>query len=322
MLKLCLSYRREDSAAIAGRIRDRLVAHYGADAVFMDIDDIPIGVDFKKHIDGVLRQSDILLAVVGPKWLGTEVTGLARIHRKGDPVRVEVQTALQAPIPVIPVLVDGAKMPGETDVPKSLKEFAVRNAAEVESGRDFSVHMDRLIRSIDRILAEQGKGPISANTVSDWRTSSSNLPAGDVASQSSESQANSWLPYLSKYLVAPLILMMLAHYLIIMKFDLNAFYLRVAAVIIPLSVGFLLYWHGRQGAGSALILGASVGLAAVILMLVIVGILDNRAIVPPTSLEWQESAEYLVSIALATLAGNLLARLLRNVKLTKSSRAR
>src|SRR5262245_6875292 len=121
MPRMFLSYRRADAAAITGRIFDRLVARYGRDVVFMDIDDIPIGTDFKKYVDGILRKCDVLLAVVGTKWLGAEVVGTPRIFVEADPVRNELLSALRLNIPIIPVLVDGAKMPEEKDLPNDLK---------------------------------------------------------------------------------------------------------------------------------------------------------------------------------------------------------
>lgn len=70
MPRITISYRRDDSGVITGRIFDRLAAHYGRESVFRDIDNIPPGADFRKHIDQVLDDSDIVLAVVGPKWVG------------------------------------------------------------------------------------------------------------------------------------------------------------------------------------------------------------------------------------------------------------
>ena len=72
MSKIIISYRRSDSAPVAGRIFDRLVQHYGKDSVFMDIDNIPFGTDFRKHIQNVISNSDVVIAVVGPKWLGMQ----------------------------------------------------------------------------------------------------------------------------------------------------------------------------------------------------------------------------------------------------------
>src|SRR3954466_2001019 len=100
MPTIAISYRRADSAAIAGRISDRLVAHYGRDSVFMDIDNIPEGADFRVQITDILSKSDVVLALVGRQWVGERSKNWwggrtkSRIHDEGDLVRFEVQTAL------------------------------------------------------------------------------------------------------------------------------------------------------------------------------------------------------------------------------------
>jgi hypothetical protein len=160
MAQIIVSYRRADSDAIAGRIRDRLANHFGENSIFMDIDSIPFGIDFRDHIQEALRQNDILIAVIGPKWLGLGKGGHARIMEETDPVRLELETALSQGSPVIPVLVNGARMPKPSELPDSLKDLAYRNAADVDAGRDFHQHMDRLIRSMDRILAAKSKSPL------------------------------------------------------------------------------------------------------------------------------------------------------------------
>jgi hypothetical protein len=157
MPKIIISYRRSDSDAIAGRIRDSLASHYGEDSVYMDIDSVPFGIDFRDHIRDALFNNDILVAVVGPRWVGPAKGAHLRIKEENDPVRIEVETALERDIPVIPVLVNGAVMPKPSDLPAGLTNFAYRNAAEVDTGRDFHPHMDRLIRSMDRILQSKGK---------------------------------------------------------------------------------------------------------------------------------------------------------------------
>jgi hypothetical protein len=84
MPRIALSYRRADTSAMAGRIFDRLVVRYGDDSVFMDIDSIPFGVDFREHIRTTLLQSDVLLVLIGPGWLGDGGNARARIHHKAD----------------------------------------------------------------------------------------------------------------------------------------------------------------------------------------------------------------------------------------------
>ena len=91
--KIIVSYRRTD-AAMAGRIFDRLVQRFGKKSLFIDIDNIPFGGDFRRHIDDALKSSDLLIALVGPRWAGGEGKD-AKITREADPVRVEIETALK-----------------------------------------------------------------------------------------------------------------------------------------------------------------------------------------------------------------------------------
>lgn len=152
MAKITISYRRADSDAIAGRIRDRLAHHYGDDAIFMDIDSIPLGVDFRTQIQETLSQVEILLVIIGPRWRGPRSDGEFRIFDATDPCRVEVEQGLERGIPTIPVLVNDAEVPCPDELPESLQRLSYHNAAIVDAGRDFHQHMDRLIRSIDQIL--------------------------------------------------------------------------------------------------------------------------------------------------------------------------
>jgi hypothetical protein len=146
MTKIAVSYRRSDSAAITGRIVDRLVAHYGTDSVFRDIESIPLGIDYRKYISGALASTDILLAIVGPQWAGRTSDGDTRIQHESDLVRIEVETALQKGIPVVPVLVGNATMPHPSDLPVGLHDFSYRNAVKVDALEDFDDQVTRLMR--------------------------------------------------------------------------------------------------------------------------------------------------------------------------------
>jgi hypothetical protein len=159
---IVLSYRRDDSKWIAGRIFDRLEDHYGKGHIFMDIDSIPVGLDFREHLQQSLARCDILLAVIGPRWLGTDEHGHHAVADETDWVRIEIETALVKKIPVIPILIDRLRMPKPSDLPETLRDFAFRQAAEVDSGVDFRPHVERLIRSIDQHL--QGHRPALATT--------------------------------------------------------------------------------------------------------------------------------------------------------------
>jgi hypothetical protein len=153
MPTVIVSYRRSDSRWITGRIADRLERDFGKGDVFVDIDAIPLGMDFRDHLRNVLNQCDVLLAVIGPNWLAPDATGRSRIFDPTDWVRIEIETALAQGTPVIPVLIDRAPMPKVSELPESLHAFAFRQAADVDTGRDFHVHMDRLARAIAQSAA-------------------------------------------------------------------------------------------------------------------------------------------------------------------------
>jgi hypothetical protein len=150
---IAISYRREDSTSIAGRLHDRLRAEFGKENVFMDFDSIPYGVDFRDHIAQTLEAADVLVAVIGPGWLGQHVgEPTRRIDDATDFVRLEIAGALQRGIPVIPVLVDKTPMPMEEALPSDLKPIVFRNALTLDTGIDFHHHADRLINGIRSLL--------------------------------------------------------------------------------------------------------------------------------------------------------------------------
>jgi TIR domain len=76
MPKLIISYRRSDSDAMAGRIRDNLATYYGNESIFIDVDNISFGIDFREYIRKAFSDHDMTLAVVGQKWLGPRKGGL------------------------------------------------------------------------------------------------------------------------------------------------------------------------------------------------------------------------------------------------------
>jgi len=135
-----ISYRREDSAAYAGRLFDILSARFGADNTFMDVDDIKGGDDFTTVIERKLGVSDALVAVIGEHWLSVkEPSGERRLDNPNDFVRIEIAKALQRGIRVIPVLVGGASLPHPGDLPDNLKGLCDRQAVEI---RDTRFHED------------------------------------------------------------------------------------------------------------------------------------------------------------------------------------
>ena len=149
---IAISYRREDSLPIAGRLYDRLLAEFGKTDVFMDFDSIPYGMDFRTHIKQTLERADVVLAVIGPSWAGPQSNSTRRIDDPKDFVRLEIAATLERGIPLIPVLVNDTPMPKPEALPMEIEALAFRNALALDSGIDFHHHTDRLIASIRQLL--------------------------------------------------------------------------------------------------------------------------------------------------------------------------
>jgi hypothetical protein len=160
--KIFISYRREDSSGVTGRIYDRLEAHFGSDRIFMDVDAIEPGMDFVKAIESAISATDVFLAVIGPDWLtATDAAGNRRLENPEDFVRSEVATALARDLHIIPVLVSGALMPRSTDVPDDLQSLAHRNAIELSHTR-FNMDVERLINAVEQAFEQSGSEPTAA----------------------------------------------------------------------------------------------------------------------------------------------------------------
>jgi len=193
MPKIAISYRRADSAQIAGRIRDRLIARYGEDSVFIDIYSVPLGGEFPQHVREVWSKTDALLALIGPAWL-----------RGGD--KISLTVAMQ-------------------------------------------------------------------------------------------------------HLAVPFLLLLIAHYMIINAFDLDALFLSLVSFLVPLPFGAGFYWKTRTSPAIGFAGGVALGVIAAAAMSVSASIRYNQPIWPSSTLEWLENLEYTVIITLGFWTGNMLARL-------------
>lgn len=126
-----ISYRREDGAAFAGRLFDRLAESFGDRRIFMDVDDIQPGHDFVEAIDKAIAECGVLLVVVGKSWL--------RGCDGEDFVEREIRAALHRGLQIIPILIAGASMPAAADLPTDLSPFTRKNAIVI---RDSHFHDD------------------------------------------------------------------------------------------------------------------------------------------------------------------------------------
>ena len=149
MPRVFICYRRDDSAPYAGRLYDQLIARFGAQHVFMDVDTVAPGEDFIEAIHRTMASIDALIVVIGPRWMGRDKKGRSRLLADDDLVRREISTALKRNVRIIPVLVSGAKMPAGHELPADLTPLVSRNAIGLTDAR-FRSEVDRLIESLER----------------------------------------------------------------------------------------------------------------------------------------------------------------------------
>jgi hypothetical protein len=158
-----ICYRREDSADVTGRIYDRLVSHFGPEHVFMDVEAIRLGYDFRSEIDQRIKVCSIVIVVIGDKWLA-QVDGKRRIDNENDRVRIEIEAALRREIPIIPVLARGASHPTKAMLPASLEALAYRHGTSIRH-EHFRGDVDSLISKMDKLLARQETTPGSEESI-------------------------------------------------------------------------------------------------------------------------------------------------------------
>ncbi|MEO1069554.1 MAG: TIR domain-containing protein, partial [Cyanobacteria bacterium J06638_6] len=195
MPKIFISYRRSDSEDVAGRIYDRLVTHFGQDAIFFDVDAIPIGVDVRDYIKESLSQCSVVLAVIGNTWLTvTDSTGNRRLDNPADWVRLELEEALKrkGKVTIVPVLVRRAIMPAPSELPMTLVNLAYLNATQARPDPDFHSDVNRLIVQLERYFDQlnAASAPVSAPAVAPKAYSGKPPPVPETHRQ----EAVGWAP--------------------------------------------------------------------------------------------------------------------------------
>jgi hypothetical protein len=178
-----ISYRREDSEDSARALYESLLPQFGKDRVFMDVEAIALGSDFRQAVESSLSNCGVFLAIIGPSWLNitapNDPSGKRRLDNPEDTVRQEIATALKksASLPVIPVLIRGASMPTADQLPDDLKDLAFRNALSLNH-LDWDGNVQKLVDTIrpkvgGAATPAQAPGTASVEFSSAFRTSDS-----------------------------------------------------------------------------------------------------------------------------------------------------
>ena len=141
-----ISYRRVDTAHVAGRLYDSLCKAFGEDRTFMDVESIPLGMDYRVHIVNILSRCRACLVLIGAEWLACrDAANRRRIDDAVDPVRLEIETALRVGVPVVPVLVGNTALPQLDELPDEIKQLHFNNGAPLRPNPDFTSDVQRLI---------------------------------------------------------------------------------------------------------------------------------------------------------------------------------
>jgi hypothetical protein len=160
-----VSYRRQDTQSATGRLCDKLQMHFSVDQVFHDIESIEPGSRFPAIIASKIAESSIVLVIIGRHWLDSAGDdGRSRLFEPDDYLRLEIATALQRDIPVIPVLVEGAVMPPASALPEPIAALAALQAIEITEQR-WQYDSDLLVKKIERFVAPEGTSTVEDATL-------------------------------------------------------------------------------------------------------------------------------------------------------------
>jgi hypothetical protein len=167
--QVVLSYRRNDSRDITGRIYDRLVHDIGKESVFRDIDSIPLAIAYPQRLEQAIRDASIVFVIIGPNWVSAaNDDGSLRLFDPADYVRREVELALQFGVPIAPLTIAGARKPRADELPDSIKPLATRQGLSIRPDPDFHRDMDDLIRQLGEATFQVPAGndrPVRSGTL-------------------------------------------------------------------------------------------------------------------------------------------------------------
>jgi hypothetical protein len=159
MSGIFICYRHDDNSHAAGRLYESLQRCFSSDQIFFDVDKIEPGLNFLTVIREKIAASDAILVVIGPNWLNSrDSVGQRRLDSPKDFIRLEIEEGLEQGIRVIPLLIDGAEMPTDDDLPASLKSLALLNAVPL-SKSSFRRDVEHLNAALLKVVNSKSVRP-------------------------------------------------------------------------------------------------------------------------------------------------------------------
>lgn len=198
MSRIVISYRRDDSEGWVGRLYDQLILYFGKDQVFRDVDTLEPGARYEDDIEAAIGDADVVLVVIGPNWLTIrDEDGVPRLERENDLHRREVATALRLKhTRVIPVLVQGATMPRDRDLPPDLLDLARRHYYSLSDARwttDIGTMVQFLARFVDLPEATQPEQIEPLNPLLQGPAVQGSFMATGVSTKDIAEQLSAWI---------------------------------------------------------------------------------------------------------------------------------
>ena len=144
--RVFINYRRKTDQLGVKPIYDRLTSEFGIENVFKDVDNIPLGADFNIAINQAIKECNIFIPIISPYWLSSIQDQAQQI----DFVRIEIETALKQSKTIIPVFIGDNPIPKQQELPPSIANLVMKNAARIRSER-FESDIEGLIREIKTI---------------------------------------------------------------------------------------------------------------------------------------------------------------------------
>lgn len=155
--KIFICYRRDDSAGDAGRLFDRLEQRFPG-RVFMDVSGIALATRWADVIERTLRDCEVVVVLIGKRWLEPGADGLRRIDVADDPTRREIVTAIRLGLKIVPLAVSGAAVPDRKHLPPEIAAITDWQAHRVDH-EDFDHDASRLVRALEGVLGERVEVP-------------------------------------------------------------------------------------------------------------------------------------------------------------------
>jgi TIR domain len=144
-----ICYRRDDTRFAAGRLAGDLQDHFGPERVYRDVVSIEAARPWAEQIQRAIGKSAVVIVVIGSEWLAPDEKGNRRLDDPEDTLRTEVATALAQGVPVVPVLIEDARMPDRDELPEELKPLAGIHARRLADA-DWAHHFERLLEDLER----------------------------------------------------------------------------------------------------------------------------------------------------------------------------